>query len=186
VHSTRQDQGHTRLDHFVAPAMNRVAVNHFDPALEIAWFVTPVDDTHALSINARFLPNPPGASEDEIQRRIGMMVKQDQQIPRDNPHESGSIVFSQDMYAMDSQGAISDRTQETLATSDRGVVRLRRFYWDAVKAIDAGKDPVGVLRNDRRNSLDFVTGIFRKPDKMADIAKRTEQARDGNEAQTNG
>ena len=173
VHSTRQDQGHTRLDHFVLPAMNRVAVNHMDPALEIAWYVTPVDETHALSINARFLPNPPGAGVEEIQRRIDMVIKQDSQIPRDNPFVSGSVVFSQDMVAMESQGAISDRNTETLATSDRGVVRLRRGYWDALKLIDQGKEPPGVLRNSNRGRIDFTTGIFRHPDKMAAIARRS-------------
>jgi 5,5'-dehydrodivanillate O-demethylase len=176
VHSTRHDQGHTRLDHFVFPAMNRVAVNHMDPALEIAWYVTPVDETHAVSISARFLPNPPGASAEEIQRRIDMVIKQDNQIPRDNPFVSGSLVFSQDMIAMESQGAISDRNNETLATSDRGVVRLRRGYWEALKAIDQGKEPPGILRNSNRGRIDFTTGIFRHPDKMAEIARRSGDA----------
>ena len=173
VHSTRQDQGHTRLDHFVFPAMNRVAVNHMDPALEIAWYVTPLDETHALSINARFLPNPPGASDDEVKRRIEMLVKQDSQIPRDNPFVSGSVVFSQDMVAMESQGTISNRNNETLATSDRGVVRLRRGYWDALKAIDQGKEPPGILRDSNRGRIDFTTGIFQHPEKMAEIARRS-------------
>jgi 5,5'-dehydrodivanillate O-demethylase len=173
VHSTRRDQGHTRLDHFVFPAMNRVAVNHMDPALEIAWYVTPIDETHALSINARFLPHPAGASEEEVQRRIDMVIKQDSQIPRDNPYVSGSVVFAQDMVAMESQGTVSDRGNETLATSDRGVVRLRRGYWDALKAIDQGREPPGILRNSNRGRIDFTTGIFRHPDKMADIARRS-------------
>jgi phenylpropionate dioxygenase-like ring-hydroxylating dioxygenase large terminal subunit len=176
VHSTRRDQGHTRLDHFVFPAMNRVAVNHMDPALEIAWYVTPVDETHALSINARFLPNPPGAGEEEIRRRIDLLIKQDSQIPRDNPFVSGSLVFSQDMIAMESQGAISNRNNEMLATSDRGVVRLRRGYWDALKAIDQGKEPPGILRNSNRGRIDFTTGIFRHPEKMAEIARRSSDA----------
>jgi len=176
VHSTRHDQGHTRLDHFVFPAMNRVAVNHMDPALEIAWYVTPVDETHAVSISARFLPNPPGASADEIQRRIDMIIKQDSQIPRDNPFVSGSVVFSQDMIAMESQGAISNRNNETLATSDRGVVRLRRGYWEALKAIDQGKEPPGILRDSNRGRIDFTTGIFRHPEKMSEIARRSGDA----------
>jgi phenylpropionate dioxygenase-like ring-hydroxylating dioxygenase large terminal subunit len=176
VHSTRRDQGHTRLDHFVFPAMNRVAVNHLDPALEIAWYVTPVDERHALSISARFLPNPPGAEASEIQRRIDLVLKQDQVIPRDNPYESGGVVFAQDMTAMESQGAISDRSRETLATSDRGVVRLRRGYWEALKAIDGGKEPPGILRHSNRGRIDFVTGLFRHPEKMAAIARRSGDA----------
>jgi hypothetical protein len=82
-------------------------------------------------------------------------------------------VFAQDMVAMESQGTISDRSKETLATSDRGVVRLRRGYWDALKAIEQGKEPPGILRNSNRGRIDFTTGIFRHPEKMAEIARRS-------------
>ena len=162
VQSTREDQGHSRLDHFVFPAMNRVAVNHIHPPLEICWFVTPIDDTHAISVSYRFVPDPPGADQATIQRRINMIEEFDRKIPRDNPHESGSLVFSQDMWAMEAQGPISDRTKENLAQSDRGVIRLRHAYWDAIKAIDAGKDPPNIWRHLNAPSLDFQTGIFHR------------------------
>jgi phenylpropionate dioxygenase-like ring-hydroxylating dioxygenase large terminal subunit len=162
VQSTRHDQGHSRLDHFVFPAMNRVAVNHIHPPLEIAWFVIPIDDTHSLSVTHRFVPNPPEASEETIRQRIEAQKKHDKVIPRDNPHESGSLVFAQDMWAMESQGPISDRTKENLANSDKGVIRLRRGYFDAIKAIDAGKDPPHVLRDPAIKVLNFETGIFHR------------------------
>jgi len=75
---------------------------------------------------------------------------------------------------MESQGTISDRNNETLATSDRGVVRLRRGYWDALKLIVQGKEPPGILRNSNRGRIDFTTGIFRRPEKMTEIARRSE------------
>jgi phenylpropionate dioxygenase-like ring-hydroxylating dioxygenase large terminal subunit len=162
VQSTREDQGHSRLDHFVFPAMNRVAVNHIHPPLEIAWFVTPIDDTHTLSVNYRFVPEPKGADQETIQRRIHMVEAFDRKIPRDNPHESGSLVFSQDMWAMEAQGPISDRTRENLAASDKGVIRLRRGYWDALKAMEEGKDPPNIWRDLTVNILDFETGIFHR------------------------
>ncbi len=162
VQSTRHDQGHSRLDHFVFPAMNRVAVNHIHPPLEIAWFVTPIDETHAISVSYRFVPNPPGADQTTIQKRIDMVEKFDRAIPRDSPHESGSLVFAQDMWAMEAQGPISDRTQENLGNSDKGVIRLRRAYWDALKAIDAGKDPPNIWRDLTLNILNFETGIFHR------------------------
>jgi phenylpropionate dioxygenase-like ring-hydroxylating dioxygenase large terminal subunit len=162
VQSTRDDQGHSRLDHFVLPAMNRVAVNNFHPPIEIAWFCTPIDETHAISITHRFLPNPPGATEAEIQARIDAQDKADRMIPRESPHETGSLVFAQDMWAMESQGPISDRTKENLANSDKGVIRLRRCVWEAIKQIEAGKDPLNTWRDSRVNVLDFTTGIFHR------------------------
>ncbi|HXQ53677.1 MAG TPA: aromatic ring-hydroxylating dioxygenase subunit alpha [Stellaceae bacterium] len=162
VQSTRMDQGHSRLDHFVMPAMNRVAVNHIHPPLEICWFVTPIDDTHAISVTYRFVPDPPGADQAAIQKRIDMVEEFDRKIPRATPHESGSVVFAQDMWAMEAQGPISDRTREHLASSDKGVIRLRRGYWEAIKAIDAGKDPPNVWRDPKVERLDFQTGIFHR------------------------
>jgi phthalate 4,5-dioxygenase len=162
VQSTRHDQGHSRLDHFVFPAMNRVAVNHIHPPLEIAWFVTPIDETHAISVTYRFVPNPPGADQATIQKRIDMVEEFDRKIPRASPHESGSVVFSQDMWAMEAQGPISDRTLENLANSDKGVIRLRRAYWDALKAIDGGKDPPNIWRDPKLAILKFETGIFHR------------------------
>jgi len=162
VQSTRTDQGHSRLDHFVFPAMNRVAVNHIHPPLEICWFCTPIDETHTISVSYRFVPNPPGADEAAIQKRIQMVEEQDRRIPRASPHESGSLVFAQDMWAMESQGPVSDRTQEHLANSDKGVIRLRRGYWDALKAIEAGRDPPNILRDPGVKILNFETGIFHR------------------------
>jgi len=167
VQSTREDQGHSRLDHFVLPAMNRVAVNHIHPPIEIAWFVTPIDETHAISVTHRFLPNPPGADQATIQARIDAQEKSDSVVPRSSPHETGSIVFAQDMWAMESQGPISNRNNENLANSDKGVIRLRRCMWEAIKKIEQGKDPLNVWRDMRVNVLDFTTGIFHRG--MADF-----------------
>jgi phenylpropionate dioxygenase-like ring-hydroxylating dioxygenase large terminal subunit len=162
VQSTREDQGHSRLDHFVLPAMNRVAVNHIHPPIEIAWFCTPVDETHAISITHRFLPDPPGATQEAIQARRDAQDKSDSQIPRSSPHETGSLVFAQDMWAMESQGPISNRFNENLANSDKGVIRMRRCMWEAIKQIEAGKDPLNTWRDARMNVLDFTTGIFHR------------------------
>lgn len=182
VQSTREDQGHSRLDHFVFPAMNRVAVNHIHPPLELCWFVTPIDETHAISITYRFVPEPPGASAEVIQRRIRMVEEFDRKIPRDNPYESGSLVFSQDMWAMEAQGPISDRTFENLAQSDRGVIRLRRAYWEAIKAIDAGKEPPNIWRDPKLEILNFETGIFHRGfenfDPQSSNAQRAARARE--------
>jgi len=175
VQSTRDDQGHSRLDHFVLPAMNRVAVNNFHPPIEIAWFCTPIDETHAISITHRFLPNPPGATEAEIQVRIDAQDKADRMIPRESPHETGSLVFAQDMWAMESQGPISDRTKENLANSDKGVIRLRRCMWEAIKQIKAGKDPLNTWRDSRVNVLDFTTGIFHRGMDQFDPVKTREK-----------
>jgi hypothetical protein len=59
----------------------------------------------------------------------------------------------QDRAAQESQGIITDRTREYLAPSDRAIVQLRRMLLDSIAAIEAGKDPFGILRDPEQNRL---------------------------------
>jgi 5,5'-dehydrodivanillate O-demethylase len=53
----------------------------------------------------------------------------------------------QDRAAQESQGLICDRTREFLGTSDRGVVMWRKLVFDSIAAVEAGRDPHGVVRD---------------------------------------
>ena len=59
----------------------------------------------------------------------------------------GVASHDQDRMAQESQGVIVDRTQETLATSDRGVAMLRQMLFTGLEDIAAGRDPMGVVRD---------------------------------------
>ncbi len=59
----------------------------------------------------------------------------------------------QDRAAQESQGLITDRTKEFLATSDRGIVMLRKLLLDSIDAIEAGEDPFGLLRDSSQNQI---------------------------------
>jgi len=61
----------------------------------------------------------------------------------------------QDRAAQESQGFIADRTRETLATSDRGVVMYRRMLEDAIAAVGRGEDPIGVTRGAENTLIRF-------------------------------
>ena len=54
-----------------------------------------------------------------------------------------------DWEAQVGQGPIVNHTREHLGTSDRGVVMFRRLLRDGHKAIEAGEDPPGILRNEK-------------------------------------
>ena len=59
----------------------------------------------------------------------------------------------QDRAAQESQGIITDRTKEFLATSDRGIVLLRKLLLESVEAIEQGKEPFGLLRDPALNKI---------------------------------
>ena len=67
----------------------------------------------------------------------------------------------QDIVAWITQGAITDRTKETLGRSDRGVILYRKQLEDALDAVAAGKDPMNVFRDSAIKRLDLpVEKVF--------------------------
>jgi nitrite reductase/ring-hydroxylating ferredoxin subunit len=54
----------------------------------------------------------------------------------------------EDLVLQESQGAIPERRFEHLASSDRGVILMRRIWHKAMEEVAQGKDPKGVVRQD--------------------------------------
>ena len=55
-------------------------------------------------------------------------------------------IEGQDVMAWVSQGEIVDRSAEHIGKSDIGIVMLRRMFKEALAAVEAGEDPIGVVR----------------------------------------
>jgi phenylpropionate dioxygenase-like ring-hydroxylating dioxygenase large terminal subunit len=66
----------------------------------------------------------------------------------------GANFNAQDAFATESQGAIQDRTREHLVTTDIAIAAARRIMLEAIEDVQAGKDPLGVVRN--KDANDFV------------------------------
>ena len=45
------------------------------------------------------------------------------------------------------QGAISDRTTEHLATSDKGILLYRKLLLENIEKVERGEDPIAVIRD---------------------------------------
>ncbi len=61
-------------------------------------------------------------------------------------------VDGQDMMAWVSQGAIADRTRENLGATDKGIALYRRTLRREMKKVQAGQDPMGLVRDALRNT----------------------------------
>jgi phenylpropionate dioxygenase-like ring-hydroxylating dioxygenase large terminal subunit len=68
--------------------------------------------------------------------------------------------FPGDYEAQVSQGPIALHSEEHLATSDRGIVMLRRFLQKQVEALQEGKDPAGVNFDAQAAPVFFTSGNF--------------------------
>ena len=55
-------------------------------------------------------------------------------------------IEGQDIMAWVTQGGTANRTGEHLATSDAGVIALRKMFRDSMTAVESGSDPVAVVR----------------------------------------
>ncbi|WP_280863678.1 Rieske 2Fe-2S domain-containing protein [Streptomyces sp. SAI-144] len=102
----------------------------------IMW-VVPMDDTHhRVFFSIR-------ASDPERLARFAFGLKQNGKDPWELTEEDRQR-FPGDGEAQGSQGAIPMHSEETLATTDRGVVMLRRMLKSMIDDVEAGRDPLNV------------------------------------------
>jgi 5,5'-dehydrodivanillate O-demethylase len=62
-----------------------------------------------------------------------------------------SHVMNQDFVAWVGQGRVADRTKEHLSQSDRGIVMLRKRFFEEIERVSRDEDPKGVIRDAKLN-----------------------------------
>ncbi|MBT3792969.1 MAG: Rieske 2Fe-2S domain-containing protein [Rhodospirillales bacterium] len=110
-------------------------------------FRVPVDDTHTQIFRCQYTPTEDGSK-----------VPMDDIIVSRTPDfkdEDGEYHFktfgAQDAMAWETQGPVTDREREILATGDRGIAYFRKLLREQIDAVEAGQDPVGVIRDPALN-----------------------------------
>ncbi len=108
----------------------------------------PIDDTHTAHWWYRCYPmmegDKPQPVEDIPYYTVPVPVLDENGQPGWDVMDNNS---GQDITAWITQGAIADRTKETLGRSDRGIIMFRQQLEDGLKAIASGRDPMGVFRD---------------------------------------
>ncbi len=108
----------------------------------------PIDDTHIQQFHVSFIPSATArSSPDEDPPFEYCELKSPDGVYNMN------VVTAQDTLAWETQGALTDRTREHLATSDRGVVMLRRLLKEQLDIVRSGGDPMGVIRDPEKNRI---------------------------------
>jgi len=65
-----------------------------------------------------------------------------------------SSFYFQDQMAMETQGAVLDRSLETLGVSDRGVILFRNMLDEQIALVESGNEPtVAVVRDPEKNRI---------------------------------
>lgn len=76
------------------------------------------------------------------------------------------MVLAQDVMAWETQGPITDRSQEHLGSADKGLVKFRRLISDQIDLVESGSAPLGTVKDAHKDSvieLDAINeriGIF--------------------------
>jgi 5,5'-dehydrodivanillate O-demethylase len=75
--------------------------------------------------------------------------------------------------AWETQGGLTDRTQEHLGVGDEGIILLRKVLREQIEIVQRGGEPLGVVRDPVENRLiefDVINervGLFGKQQKVA-------------------
>ncbi|HEY7302355.1 MAG TPA: aromatic ring-hydroxylating dioxygenase subunit alpha [Xanthobacteraceae bacterium] len=107
-------------------------------------FRVPVDDTHTIQFAYRTRLRKPGAAARPMAVKHSSLFNDEGKIIADN-------VPAQDMTGWVGQGPISDRTQEHLAASDKGVVLYRKMLIEQMERVARGEEPMAVIRDRSEN-----------------------------------
>ena len=110
------------------------------------WRV-PIDDENTLSVTWKYT-RVPREREPYAQTSIPTWwgpVKDEQGRWID------THVMNQDFLAWVGQGRIADRSREQLSASDRGIVAMRRRFFDEMDTLAQGGEPKAILRDPARN-----------------------------------
>lgn len=108
------------------------------------FYHTPIDNENTCIFHMQFVP---AAAGDE------RLITEGKAVPGRGEYQPvddgwwGIDSYQEDRIVQESQGIVVDRTQEHLATSDRGILLFREMMRDAVNAVREGRDPINVLRN---------------------------------------
>jgi 5,5'-dehydrodivanillate O-demethylase len=153
----------------IFPSHNRFASGRVEQAFgarQNMLFRTPAEDTRTDNFFITFYPTPDRKfvqiteTPPEQKERGPWIPTQRGVYPEVDDGWWGVDSMMQDRMALESQGPIYDRSTETLAVSDRGVVMWREMVRDSIAAAAAGRDPVGIVREPAGNGvLEFGTAL---------------------------
>jgi len=139
----------------------------------------PIDDTHTLQYQVNFMPSQTTRSNPD---RDDVPFEYCELRTPQGEYDM-NIVTAQDALAWESQGALTDRSQEHLGVSDRGIAMLRKLLKDQIDVVREGKEPIGVIRDPQKNmvvDLDAfheAYGLYRTETRASEPAEYPEEPR---------
>jgi 5,5'-dehydrodivanillate O-demethylase len=138
-----------RISHFVFPShVRHSAARVGEKPRQVIRFRVPTDDHKTTTFWIDFYPHKDDQPTQAVALKTEGFKKSEPGVYKRVQDGWWNIyTHDQDRVAQESQGVVADRTKEHLASSDQGIIMLRKMIVEAIDAVARGKDPIGVLRN---------------------------------------
>jgi 5,5'-dehydrodivanillate O-demethylase len=156
----------THVSCYGFPTVNRFALPPIDKNGELVRsmiYRVPADDAVTLLYFVRFYPSDTRSFHTSTRD-----VKLGEYAPLANDWW-GIDVNDQDRMAVEQQGVIADRPNEHLGVSDGGIIQMRQMMRESLAAIEAGTDPLCIIRDPAQQKVVF-------PQKSTMMAQKSKDA----------
>src|SRR5262245_1147337 len=161
IYAVRQagpDERYVRITNFVMPNLCAIAGSTGQDGYQVDWHV-PIDDTHHWKYTAIFQRSAP--LEDREMHWYRASITPDYHRLRTAANRYGQdreelrirtwaglgpTFQDHDGWAVETPGAIQDRTLEHLGSTDKAIVMARLMLLKAIGDVQQGRDPLHVIR----------------------------------------
>jgi len=163
VRRLENDQAYLRVSYFILPNLSAFPGQTGGEGYSVNWHV-PIDDmrhwkyTFIYSAGAPLKKDAVGRERSELGpdykliRNEANRFLQDREAMKTKTYAGmGSGFQAHDAFATASQGAIQDRREEHLVSSDKAIVAARKLMDKAIKDLQEGKEPPHVIRDRAAN-----------------------------------
>lgn len=159
IRKTAPDRNYVRISHFVMPFIGCVPVGReIEGKLDgfKAVYQVPADDQTTWRYDFFFKWSRPMTKEDSSKRdfvgpgyrkirNLSNNYLQDRHVQKTANFTGVEEFLNQDACATESMGPVVDRTKERLGVSDSYIIQVRRFLLKALKDVESGEAPPGVI-----------------------------------------
>lgn len=163
VRKLENNQAYLRVSYFILPCLSAFPGQTGGEGYSVNWHV-PIDDTRHWKYTFVYSSGTPLQKElvDRERSELGpdfRLVRsqanrflQDREAMKSKTYAGMGFGFqAHDAFATTSQGAIQDRTDEHLVSSDKVIVAARKLMEKAIDDVQDGKDPPHVARTASAN-----------------------------------
>lgn len=152
VRSLEDGQRVDRVSTFIVPnIMSTPSIELLPGRSRMMGWIVPADDTHFFQV---MLIRTPISAPDRF-RPVAHNNKYWHQYT-----EADHQDVPQDFEAQAGQGPMTLHSEEHLATSDRGIVMLRRFLKEQMRVVASGGDPIGTQFDAAKAVVSVTSGNF--------------------------